>query len=539
VQEFGQLAGFVNEFLFGRSRKEAEMHRLNLLWLIGLALCTVPARAEDRPGKLVREAWDVAYLGKAKLGYLHTTVRETERGGMKILRGSQDLNLSLRRFNTVNEIRMESGTEETAEGRVVGVFMTQQLQGKKLVLTGTVEDGQLRLRMDGGRAEKLLRWNDDVIGLYRQERIFQDRKAKAGDRIMFQSYEPTLSTYVTIHAQVKEEEEVEILRLGKTGDRKETLVKERLLRVDTKPEKIKTEKEIVDLPGMVLWLDKELLPVRSEVEIQPLGKIIFLRANRESAMAPNDPLTGNDSDLGEKSMIPLNRRINNPHDTRKVVYRITVKDDDKPETAVARDARQEVRNIDGNTFELHVRAVRNPSSGDKEVKVAEEYVKPCYFLDSDNARVKASAAEAVGDETDPVRKARRIEKWVRGHMRGDSSVAFCTAGEVAQGLRGDCRQHAVLTAAMCRAADVPSRTALGLIYVANAERGPVMVFHMWTEVWTNGEWLAIDATLGRGSIGAAHIKIADHSWQGVDSLKPFLPVHRVLGKMAIEIVSAE
>jgi hypothetical protein len=514
------------------------MRKANL-WLIVLVLWTLPARAEDRPGKLVRDTWDAAYLGNAKIGYVHAAFREMDRGGVKVLHGSQDLHLTIRRFNTVSEIRMEWGTDESTDGKVLGVFMTQQLQGKKLVVTGTVEDGQLRLRIDGGRTERLMPWNDDVIGIYRQERIFQDKKAKPGDEIQFQSYEPSIGTYVTVRAQVKHAEEVEVLRTGKAGERKATRVKERLLRVESKPDKIKTEKEAIDLPGMVLWLDNEMMPVRSEVEMQPLGKIVFLRANREVALAPNDPLTANNLDLGDKSMIPLNRRINNPHETHKVVYRVTVKDDDKPETTVARDARQEVRNVDGNTFELLVRAIRSPRPGEKVEKAAEEYRKSCYFLDSDNARVKACAEEAVGDETDPLRKARRVEKWVRNHMRGDSGVAFCTAGEVAQGLRGDCRQHAVLTAAMCRAADVPSRTALGLIYVANPERGPVMVFHMWTEVWVRGQWLAIDGTLGQGSIGAAHIKIADHSWQGVDSLKPFLPVHRVLGKLSIEVVSAE
>jgi hypothetical protein len=64
-----------------------------------------------------------------------------------------------------------------------------------------------------------------------------------------------------------------------------------------------------------------------------------------------------------------------------------------------------------------------------------------------------------------------------------------------------------------------------------------MAFHMWTEVWVKGQWFAIDATLGQGSIGAAHIKIADHSWYDTQSLTPLLPVVRVLGKMDIEIVS--
>jgi transglutaminase-like putative cysteine protease len=508
------------------------------LWIVGLILSALPAQAEEQAGKLVKDVWDVAYLGKAKIGYLHTTVREVERDGKKLFRASQDLILNIRRFNTVTTMRMESGTEEDADGKVFGVFMTQQLQGKKLVMTGKVEDGQLHLSVDGGRVDKMMPWHDEVIGINRQERLFQDRKAKPGDRITFKSYEPTIATFVTVHADVKDEEEVEVLRPGKTGDSKATRVKERLLRVETKPEKIKTEQDSLDLPGMVLWLNKELVAVRSEVELQPLGKIVFFRATRELALSAPETAVG-DKDIGVSSMIRLNRRITNPHDTSRAIYRITIKDDDSVQTALASDARQEVKNVHGNTFELHVHAVRKPLPDAKPATPPDEYLKSCYFLDSDNAEVKAKADEAVGDETDSWKKARLIEKWVRSHMRGDSSIAFCTASEAAQTLRGDCRQHAVLTAAMCRAAEVPARTAVGLIYVTNPQQGPVMVFHMWTEVWINRQWLAIDATLGRGSVGAAHIKIADHSWQGETSLKPFLPVHRVLGKMSIEVVSVE
>ena len=38
---------------------------------------------------------------------------------------------------------------------------------------------------------------------------------------------------------------------------------------------------------------------------------------------------------------------------------------------------------------------------------------------------------------------------------------------------------------------------------------------------------------------AAHVKVADHSWHGVESLTPLLPVGRILGKTSIEVVSVE
>jgi transglutaminase-like putative cysteine protease len=262
---------------------------------------------------------------------------------------------------------------------------------------------------------------------------------------------------------------------------------------------------------------------------------VLYRTTRDVATAPSGPLPAV-ADLGLNTLIALNRRIPGAYNTSDAVYRITVKDDDDPATALARDERQEIKNVKGHTFELHVHAVREPGSGAAAGKVKEEFVKSCYYLDSDDAAVQKLARRAVGDETDPWRKAQAIEAWVHGQMRGDNSIDLCRASQVARNLKGDCRQHAMLTAAMCRAVEVPSRTAVGLIYV---DRGkPVMGFHMWTEVWVKGQWLAIDATLGRGSVGAAHIKIADDSWQGAQSLTPLLPVARVLGKLSIEVVSA-
>jgi hypothetical protein len=58
-------------------------------------------------------------------------------------------------------------------------------------------------------------------------------------------------------------------------------------------------------------------------------------------------------------------------------------------------------------------------------------------------------------------------------------------------------------------------------------------------VYVRGQWLALDATMGRGNIGAVHLKIADHSWAGTQTLAPLLPVTRVLGKVKVEVVSVK
>ena len=47
-------------------------------------------------------------------------------------------------------------------------------------------------------------------------------------------------------------------------------------------------------------------------------------------------------------------------------------------------------------------------------------------------------------------------------------------------------------------------------------------------MYVSGGWVALDGTLGRGSVGPGHIKITDASWHNERSFAPLLPVLRVL-----------
>jgi transglutaminase-like putative cysteine protease len=142
------------------------------------------------------------------------------------------------------------------------------------------------------------------------------------------------------------------------------------------------------------------------------------------------------------------------------------------------------------------------------------------------------AQKAVGNAIDPWDKATRIERWVHQNIRNKNfETAFAPASEVAQTLAGDCTEHGVLTAAMCRAVDIPARVAVGLIY---ADRLNGFGFHMWNEVYVNHRWVAIDASFDQSSVDAVHIKLADTSLDGVAPYEAFLPIVRVMGKLSLD-----
>jgi hypothetical protein len=482
------------------------------------------AQAGQPQGKLVLDLWDAAYLEGGRAGYVHTTVHELDRDGQKLLRTTVDLHLTVKRFKDTIQLRGTAGTEETAAGKVVGTVMKQQVgQNKQLTITGVVSGKMIDLYLDGKAGVlKPAPWDDRAIGLYRQQNLFRDRQAKPGDKFNYLSFEPSVNLVVRTDVTVKDYEDVALNGKGKA----------KLLRAELVPEKL----EGVTLPTLTVWLDKDGTALRQQVEVPGLGKMTLLRTTREVALAPGPEATI--TDIGISQMIRLNKKLVQPYDLSTITYRITVKDDDDAASTFVRDERQKVKDSKGSTFLMQVSSSRGPVKGGQAAKIGDEFTQSSYFITSADAKVKELARKAVGKEKDPWRKALAIERWVNQNMRGTNQEALAPADEVARTLEGDCTEYAMLMAAMCRAEGVPSRTAIGLIY-ADTKTGPVMAFHMWTEVWVQDQWVPLDATLGRGYVGATHLKITDHSWHDTRSLTPLLPLIRVLGKLQIEVVSAQ
>jgi transglutaminase-like putative cysteine protease len=153
---------------------------------------------------------------------------------------------------------------------------------------------------------------------------------------------------------------------------------------------------------------------------------------------------------------------------------------------------------------------------------------------SDDIRVRSQATRVTRGLVDPWQKASAINRWVHQNVRDKNfRIAFAAASEVARNLSGDCTEHSVLAAAMCRAVGVPARVAVGLIYVDEHEG---FGFHMWDEVFVNNRWVAIDPSWDQTTVDAVHIKLSDSSLDGVAPFEAFLPVAAVVGKITIEPV---
>ncbi len=512
--------------------------RLLSLLAVFLLASSLPARDE---GKAVKETWDAIYFGAARAGHAHTTIRQVSRDGKPVLVATLATSLRLKRYQEVVSMGLTQRCEETLDGKVQRLGVTTKLDKGEIVQDGRVEGDTLIVQVQtGGRSIPLrLPWQADVIGLARQEDLWVGRKLAAGGEVRYKTFDPSVNAVVALSARVGDREEVLVLIDKGTPEkpRGEQVLKS-LWRVTVSAEPVEVAGKKLTLPGQTLWIDDTGTTLRSDSEIPGLGKITTFRVTRGLALS-DEGSPAELPDLGLSTLVKLAQPIPKAHQSSQIVYRITVKGDAMPQKAFSEDARQKPGTVRGDQFELTVRAVREPAGGDASASPGAEYLRSTHLLDSNDERIQNLAKKIVAGETDAWKKARKLERWVHDNMRPTAAVGLVKASQICTDLQGDCRQHGMLLAALCRASGVPARTAQGLVYVHDRKNGPVFGFHLWTEVWVQGQWMSLDATLGQGSVGPAHLKIGDSSWKDGEGLAPLLTLVQVLGRLQIKTVSVE
>jgi hypothetical protein len=465
------------------------------------------------------DSWDALYLAGSKVGHVHTWVEQVTDRGRDLLRVRFNMKLNVKRLNDTSTIELEWGTIETPEGTVLRLDTVTTASDQKIRVHGDVIDGKLKLSMDGTgqHQEQVLDWGPDVRGPYAPEQSLSRQPLKPGEVRELKMFMPDLNRICDVSLKALDEEEV---TLG--GGVKRTLLKvAHTLKIDGK----KRPEFDTDM-----WVDSggQILKTRTENN----GVMVTYRTTREGALAPDNPAGAFDQIT--QSVIKLKRKIPRPDATRDVSYRITLKNDE-PAEVIPTDRRQSVTpGANKNEVVLRVKTA-GPGDGAPEGEAADPvFLRANAMITSEDKLVVSQARRAVGSATDPWEKAKKIERWVHQNLKDKNfGVTFASASEVARNLSGDCTEHGVLVAAMCRAQGVPARVAVGLVYAENLGG---FGYHLWNEVYVNRRWVAIDATFDEEAVDAVHIKLSDASLDGVSPFETFLPIVRVLGKMTIDTI---
>jgi hypothetical protein len=463
-----------------------------------------------------QESWDAVYLAGAKIGFIHTFVEKVPNKGKTYLRVRMDMEMRLKRGNDVAVTELKYGTIETMDGQVLKLDTrtTAGAGSTDLRAHGNVIDGKMTLVLEGTgeRQELSIPWSSDVRGPYAAEQSMARAPMKENEVRQIKMFVPDLNKVCDVELKARGLEPVIL------GDKQKRLLLrvDQITRLDGKPRPEFDARLFVDAQGQVLKSEQDMM-----------GGVVTYRTTEEGAKSAAGPIQ---FDLIKNTVIKVAARIPTSDRTRYVRYQLKMPGGDLSDVIPA-DARQQF--LPGGAPELAVLDVRSmgPADGAPAAPVDAQFTKPNALVTSQDSQVRALTQRATRGAKDVWQKVERINHFVFEKMTDKNfNIAFAAASEVARDLSGDCTEHAVLAAAMYRAAGIPSRVAVGLIYV---EQQGGFGYHMWNEVFVNQRWVALDPSFDQSTVDAAHIKLSDSSLEGVSPFETFLPVLKVAGKLEI------
>lgn len=479
----------------------------------------VVADPDEPQEQIVEEIWESIFLRGAKVGYAHSTVKQAGAGDDAQRLFEQEMNTELRRAGDAVDLEIKLASVETLDGELISFTGSVLLGPTPQVFVGTVDGDELRLETTtaGRTATTTIPWDGTAGGFMAVEDSLRATPMQPGEKRKLKVLAPPPLVQVTeIELEAGEFEDTELP--GGTF---------RLLRIDQSID-FGTGQPI----RSTMWIDDAGVVVKTEVA--SMGEVHF-RTTPELARAANQVA---EVDLLTDQAIPLEKPILNAHRIEHARYRVTLAGGN-PLNAFHEGTGQTMEAVDEHTMLLTVDAVRADSdlAHVPEATALPEDIEPNQLIQSDDPRVIALAESVDVEDNDQLALALSLERVVHNAItQRNFTQAFASAAAVAENLEGDCTEHAVLLAALARARGIPARVAVGLVYVDSLGG---FGYHMWTEVLVNGHWLPLDATLGEGGIGAAHLKLADTNLAGQSAYLSLLPVAQVLGQLKIELIEAE
>ncbi len=499
------------------SRRPSRRFARATAFLLGLALLwLVPV--ESSRGEDVRESWDAVYIKSKRVGFFHTQVLPVKDNGRDYIRVQVDMYLSFVRNGDPISIETLYGTIETTDGSVLKLDSRTLASKQEMRIFGNVSNGTMALTLEGSgqKQQTTIPWGADVRGPYGAEMSLVRKPITPGETREIKIFIPDLNRVGVARLKAIG---IENVTLG-GGTKRDLMRVEQVNLLDDKP-----------LPGMTqtLWVDSggQILRTMNDV----FGGMETYRTTKEAATSN---IKGSKLDLTAATIIKVKRTINRPTETRLSVFDLNLTGDDLAKV-FPNDRRQTLTpGANASTGRLEIKTA-GPNDGEsKPEEVDPKYLRANTLITSEDARVIGLARTAVKELTDPWQKAVAIEKWVATNIRNKNfETAFAAASEVARDLEGDCTEHGVLTAAMCRAVGVPCRVVIGLLY---DEPHKGFGFHMWNEVYVNQRWVAIDSAFDQSEVDAVHVKLSESSLEGVSPQETFLAVVRVIDKLTIEPV---
>jgi hypothetical protein len=475
------------------------------------------------------DRWYVLETSGQRAGYMHMTER---RKGERIVTQS-DMKLTVRRGEATITIEHEMWFIETVDGRPVEASSTIKPGAMAIVQQMTFNEDGVELTTGQGAAARTTTvplpdpsFHPPAAG----QRIIEKAITAGAKEVSIGLIDVSMGVNpITMSAKVIGEEAVDVF--GKTVPA------------------IVWEATVSSMPGITVreYVDLQGRAVKSSVQIMPGMDITMIEADEKLAKAKIDPPR-----IMAQTLIQPDRPIENPRQTRRAIYRVTVNGDpggvpiDLPRSGYQRVV------WDNRSAAAAVVDLDEPVNAVDDLPTDADLAASDMINHEDEAvrRLLGEALPGDAEELADREAATRLRAFVNGYIdEKDLSVGLAKAGQVARTAQGDCTEHAVLLAALLRARGIPARTVTGLIYVDEflGQRG-VFGYHMWAQAWlvegpdggpAGGRWVDLDGVLPDRDFDAAHITLAVSSMADGQMINDMVEMLPTFGRLQIEVTEAE
>ena len=164
---------------------------------------------------------------------------------------------------------------------------------------------------------------------------------------------------------------------------------------------------------------------------------------------------------------------------------------------------------------------------DRVLKDRQAYLASTPFIQTSNPSIRTQAGAIVSRDDGDEQKARKIVAWVFKNIEKRPVLSVSNAVETLKNRVGDCTEHAVLVAALARAASIPTLIETGLVY----QRGR-FYYHAWNAFWLDkwGGWVTADAVMNQLPADVTHLRFVR------GEVETQLDLMGVVGKIKLQVI---
>ncbi len=177
--------------------------------------------------------------------------------------------------------------------------------------------------------------------------------------------------------------------------------------------------------------------------------------------------------------------------------------------------------IQENPLYLRLRPVSTPQNH----ALLEPFLVSNSIIQCNNPKIKELTREVTINDLTKHDKVNRLNKWVYHYLKKQPVPTLSSALEILDGKQGDCSEHTTLFTSLSRSAGIPTKIHIGLVYLKGR-----FLYHAWPVVYLDGNWIAVDPTLGQPVADATHITLHEGDFNNLTELIP------LFGRVSIRII---